>query len=58
MKNFITTTDKLTADKLMAEGFKLVSHIGNSYTFLNEVSKNFNFEEVKKSVVYTNTLSL
>ena len=58
MKNFITTTDKSTADKLIAEGFKLVSNIGNSYTFLNETRKNFNFEEVKKNVVYTNTLSL
>ena len=58
MKNFITTTDKPTADKLMAEGFKLVSHVGNAYTFLNDVPKNFNFEEVKKNVAYTNTLSL
>lgn len=58
MKNFITTTDKPTADKLMAEGFKLVSHVGNAYTFLNDVPSNFNFEEVKKNVAYTNTLSL
>jgi len=58
MNNFIKTTDKPTADKLIAEGFKLVSHIGNVYTFLNESPKNFNFEEVKKNIAYTNMLSL
>jgi hypothetical protein len=58
MKNFIKTTDKPTADKLIAEGFKLVSQIGNVYTFLNEAPKNFNYEEVKKNIAYTNMLSL
>ena len=58
MKNFITTTDKQTADKLIAEGFKLVSQIGNSYTFLNEATKSIKFEEVKKNIAYTNNLSL
>ena len=58
MNNFIKTTDKPTADKLIAEGFKLVSYIGNVYTFLNDVPKNFNVEEVKKNIAYTNMLSL
>lgn len=59
MKNFIKTTDKPTADKLLTEGFKLVSQIGGVYTFLNQPPKNFNFETIdKKQIVYDNMLSL
>ena len=59
MKKFIKTTDTETAAKLIDGGFKLVSHIGNVYTFLNEIQKNFTFESVDKTkVVYDNTLSL
>lgn len=59
MKKFIKTTDKPTADKLIAEGFKLISQVGNIYTFLNELPKNFNFDAVdKKMIVYDNILSI
>lgn len=59
MKQFIKTTDKETADKLIIEGFKLVSHIGSVYTFLNELPKNLNFESVDKTkIVYDNKISL
>lgn len=59
MKKFIKTTDKSTADKLISGGFKLVSQIGNIYTFLNETPQNFNFDAVdKKMIVYDNMLSL
>ena len=59
MKKFIKTTDKSTADKLISGGFKLVSQIGNIYTFLNETPQNFNFDVVdKKMIVYDNMLSL
>ena len=58
-QNFIMTTDKETADKLISAGFQLVSQCGTSYTFLNQLSKNYNFDEVdKKNMVYTNMLSL
>ena len=58
-KNFITTTDKETADKLISFGFQLVSQSGNTYTFLNHTSINFSFNEIdKKKMVYTNILSL
>lgn len=58
-QNFIMTTDKETADKLISAGFQLVSQSGNAYTFLNNVPKNFNFDEVsKKKVAYTNILSI
>lgn len=56
-KNFITTTDKETAEKLLSEGFELVSQSGMSYTFLNQLPKNFTFnEDDKKKMCYTNTL--
>lgn len=58
-QNFITTTDKETADKLMSVGFKLVSQSGSSYTFLNQLPTSFNFDEIDKSkMAYTNMLSL
>lgn len=59
MKKFIKTTDKPTADRLISEGFKLVSHVGSVYTFLNQPPQNFNFDSVdSKKIVYDSTLSL
>jgi hypothetical protein len=59
MKQFIKTTDKLTADKLIVAGFKLVSQVGNIYTFLNNPPKQFNFDVIDKTmIVYDNILSL
>ena len=59
MKLFIKTTDKETADKLTAEGFKLVSQTNNVYTFLNQPPQNFSFDEtIKKKIAYDNILSL
>jgi hypothetical protein len=58
-KKFIKTTDRKTADQLIASGFRLVSQIGSVYTFLNEVPKNFNFDKVdRKQIVYDNKLSI
>jgi hypothetical protein len=55
-QNFIKTSDKETADKLIAAGFQLVSQDG-VYTFLNQV-ENFNFENIDiKKMVYTNTFN-
>ena len=58
MNKFIKTTDSETADKLLSLNFKLVSHIGSVYTFLNDVSK-LNFDSIdKKKIVYDNKLSI
>lgn len=58
-KKFIKTTDTDTASKLIALGFQLISHIGNVYTFLNEVPQNMTFESVDQTkIVYDNKLSL
>ncbi len=58
-KKFIKTTDEKTANQLIVAGFKLISHVGNIYTFINETPKNFNFDVVdKKMIVYDNKLTL
>lgn len=57
-KNFIKTTDKETADTLISLGFQLVSQNNGVYTFLNQPSNSFNFDEVdKKKMAYSNTLN-
>lgn len=59
MKKFIKTTDVETANKLIAFGFKVVSHIGTVYTFLNEFPQKLNFDSVDKTkIVYDDKLSL
>ena len=58
-QNFIKTTDKETADKLISEGFQLVSQDGSIYTFLNQIPTNFSFDGIDiKKMTYTNMLSL
>lgn len=58
-KKFIKTTDAETARQLISAGFNLVSHVGQIYTFINSIPKNFNFDEIdKKKIVYDNILSL
>lgn len=59
MKKFIKTTDAETANKLIALNFKIVSHIGSVYTFLNETPKNMTFESVDQTkIAYDDKLSL
>ena len=58
-KKFIKTTDEKTANQLIVAGFKLASQVGNMYTFINSIPKNFNFDVIdKKKIVYDNILSL
>ena len=58
-QNFIKTTDKETADKLIFAGFQLVSQSGSTYTFLNQLPKNFTFDKIdKKKMAYTNILNI
>ena len=58
-KKFIIVQDESTANKLIANGFQLVSQLNNTYTFMNQAPRHFNFDEVDKSkLAYTNILSL
>lgn len=59
MKQFIKTTDKETAEKLIQEGFKLMSQVNNVYTFLNQPPQNFSFDKIdKRKIAYDNIFSL
>lgn len=60
MKNhFIVTQDDKTAKLLLASKFQLVSQKGNTYTFLNEVPKDFSFVNFDMSkIVYTNIMTI
>ena len=58
-QNFIKTTDKSIAEKMISEGFKLVSHVGQVYTFLNDMPESFHFDDIdKKHIAYSNVLNI
>ena len=58
-QNFIKTTNESIARKMISEGFKLVSQVGQVYTFLNDIPESFRFEEVdKKHIAYSNVLNV
>lgn len=58
-KKFIIVQDEATALKLIVSGFRLVSQLNNTYTFMNQVPQNFSFDEIDKSkLAYTSILSI
>ena len=58
-QNFIIVQDEATANKLIASGFQMVSHVNATYTFVNQTPKHFNFDEIDmKKLAYTNTITL
>lgn len=58
-KNFIMTTDKNTADKLVVEGFNLVTSRNGQYLFVNCPQKMSSAKnEIKNKVVFTNNMCM
>lgn len=56
-KKFIMTQDKSVCDKLVANGFYLLSDVCGTYTLANTDNVNFNFEDIDiKKLVYTDRL--
>ena len=56
-KKFIITQDKSVCDKLVANGFCLLSDICDTYTLANTGNINLNFDEIDiKKLVYTDRL--
>ena len=56
---FIITQDASVSNVLLAHGFHLVSHIGNTYTFVNETSEKFNFSSIDTTKLhFTNILHI
>lgn len=54
--NFIKTSDKETKEKLLKEGFKLVSQDGNVATFVNDHS--LTFDNTNNKIQYSNILNV
>lgn len=58
-KKFIITQDETIASKLIAQNFKLISAISNTYIFINQAPEKFSFDEFDvKKVHFTNNLHL
>ena len=56
--NFIVTTDKITADKLISEGFSLIADTNGKFTFENKQFENFSAsEDISSKIAYTNILT-
>lgn len=53
--NFLKTSDEETKEKLLKEGFKLVSQDGSVFTFLNDHVLTF---EDKSKIQYSNNLCI
>ena len=54
--NFVCTSDKSTADKLINQGLKLLSTSNGIYTFINDAI--CNFEQIDKTkILQTNQLT-
>lgn len=57
--NFIVTQDKETANKLISEGFRLVTEINGTYTFENKPVDSMVFDKIdSKKMAYTNILTI
>lgn len=55
-QNFICTSDLETVDKLINQGLKLINTSNGIYTFMNDVT--FNFEQIDETKLFkTNQLT-
>lgn len=58
-KKFIITQDESVSNLLIAHGFRLLSNISGTYTFVNETSEKFNFDTIDATKLhFTNNLHI
>ena len=60
MKNtkFIIVQDQDTANKLISNGFQMISKTNDVYTFMNIIPQHFKFDDINiKKLVYTDRLT-
>lgn len=58
-KKFIVTQDKSVSNLLIAHGFRLLSNISGTYTFVNETPEKFNFSSIDTAKLhFTNILHI
>lgn len=58
-KKFIITQDKTVSSILIAHGFRMISNISGTYTFINEAPEKFSFDSIDCTKIYfTNKINL
>lgn len=58
-KNFIVTQDKSVSNVLIAHGFRLLSNVSGTYTFINQAPEKFDFSSIDtKKLHFTNKISI
>lgn len=58
-KKFIITQDKTVSNILIAHGFRMISNISGTYTFINEAPEKFSFDSIDSTKIYfTNKINL
>ena len=58
-KKFIITQDESVSNILIAHGFRMMSNISGTYTFINEVPEKFSFDSIDSTKIYfTNKISI
>ena len=58
-KNFIVTQDKTVSNILIAHGFRLLSNVSSTYTFINQAPEKFDFSSIDtKKLHFTNKISI
>lgn len=55
---FIIVKDEIVANKMLANGFQMISKTHDTYTFINAIPHYFNFDDIDiKKLVYTDRLT-
>lgn len=58
-KNFIITQDESVGHILIAHGFRLLSNVSGTYTFINEAPERFSFDSIDTTKLhFTNILHI
>ena len=58
-KKFIITQDESVSNVLLAHGFRLISNVCGTYTFMNETQEKFNFSSIDNTKLhFTNILHI
>lgn len=58
-KKFIITQDKSVSNLLIAHGFRLLSNISGTYTFVNNTPEKFSFDTIDATKLhFTNNLHI
>lgn len=56
---FIITQDESVSNVLLAHGFRLLSNVDGTYTFINSVPEKFNFSSIDSAKIhFTNKLNI